>query len=104
MMLRYPSTFRAACLMFAIGATVAHNPLHAQEASGAQQDAAGNQNAPAGRQAPAAFDRGKVYTLEQVTRAGQVTAGEPDPEIAGALRAISAAHIRQNIEKLAGFV
>ena len=103
-MLRYRVAFRAACLMVALSATVAQNPLHAQEASSAQSKPAETQNAATGRQAPPAFDRGKVFTLQQVAQAGRVSLGTPDPQIAAALRAISTAHVRQNIEKLASFV
>src|SRR5215472_672751 len=104
MMLRYQLTFRAACLMVALSATVAQTPLHAQEASGAQANLAGTQNATTGRQAPPPFDRGKVFTLQQLAQAGRVSVGAPDPQIAAALRAISTAHVRENIEKLASFV
>src|SRR5947209_19861266 len=83
--------FHAACLMLMFGTTVAHAVAQAA-AQGAQ---------PAN---PPVLDKGKVYTLQQVMQAGPVSGGQADPQITAALRNVSAAHVRQNIEKLASFV
>ncbi|MBV8206920.1 MAG: M20/M25/M40 family metallo-hydrolase [Acidobacteria bacterium] len=92
----------AASLMCVLLAPVAHS----QPAQGAQAEsrAQSGQAPEAPPQPRAAFDKGKLFTVNQAARAGVPAAGPPDASITAALRAISAGRIRQNIEKLASFV
>lgn len=94
--MRFSWMFRAAFLMLAITASVAS--IIAQDsasASGATQPP---------QRTPAPFDKGKEFSLEQISKAAAPTGGPADAQIAAALREVSAARIKQNIEKLASFV
>ncbi|HZU21955.1 MAG TPA: M20/M25/M40 family metallo-hydrolase, partial [Terriglobales bacterium] len=87
--------------MCALGITVAQVAAQAGQQQAPSQSASTETAQPA---AAPAFDRGKVFNLQQVMQAGAAAGGAPDPQIAAALRAVSAARVRQNIEKLASFV